>query len=280
MITLGLPLFSKQFANPPIDTFSPYRIVTAYIAFTSLAVIAISWALSFFGTKQLSKQLIAVAVVMLVTAGSFIQILQMRDYWLTGVLERPKINQEGNSFADFPIAMEHGLDSQSYLQSRYLKLSYLVKEKIKCEADKPDLITLHPSLLLSDGQYHGHHFMQRYNDLSGLMVLYLREIGVDAMYILYSSAEDSGKVYPGEGYAGKSRVFSGPIKWQKNGIEYISDGPQIFTKKGGSETESTIYIAFSEAEAAAVKSMNLANSELQIKSLEDLYVLDVCERKS
>ena len=233
--------------------------------------------LAVFGTKQRLKKIIPITVVMSVATGSLIQILQMKDYWLAGVLQRPEINQKGYGFADFPIVKEYGIDNHSHLQSRYLKVSYLLKNKIECEAETPNLIILDPSILLSKGRYHGPNYIQQYNDLSGLMVLYLREIGVDAMYVLVSDEGESGTIFPGEGYAGRSRVFSGPIIWQKNLIEYISSGSTVFTRKGGVESKSTIFIAFSEAEATGIRSMGLANSELLIKSLGDMDLAKACK---
>ena len=207
--TLGLPLFSEQIIDPPIATFSPYRIVTGYLAFTALVVISISWTLPFFGTKQRLKKIIPITVVMSVATGSLIQILQMKDYWLAGVLQRPEINQKGYGFADFPIVKEfelitiHTFSLVTLRSHTYLKIR-------ECEAETPNLIILDPSILLSKGRYHGPNYIQQYNDLSGLMVLYLREIGVDAMYVLVSDEGESGTIFPGEGYAGRSRVFQAP----------------------------------------------------------------------
>jgi hypothetical protein len=250
VITIVPTLFSE--VGPGLSFLSS-RLVGAYFAITGIVIVAISWLWEYASKKNKGlRTFIIVAVVALNIAGGM-KLADEKSEWVKRVEERGAIDVIAGNFIDVPETLPVGVRTDNYLQARYSKLASIIKGKFECRMNESILLNINPSILLMNGKYTSTHYMRNYNDFSIVLALYLGQININTTYTLVYDKNDPGKSDRGQGYSGKPRVFSGPIKWEEGKIFYDINGEIDYQIKGSELDKNILLLAFSEEEANGLK---------------------------
>lgn len=255
-LSFGLALFSAHYGD--IWTISPYRIFVGYIAIAGYMTVGVLWI--YERTQHLAQHLAAGIGAVAITV-SAVSLTGESAAILARTENLASIDGATGRFTPYPETYPYGVHETSYLQARYRHLAELLAKRLTCRdgASMLTMIRVDPAILLDKGTYPGLHYIDKFNDLSPLLALYLSDVGINAGYIIVHTKGARGYVDRGHGYGGKPRVFSGPITWQNGKIEYRTPGPVSYNLQGGDTGSGPLVIVtFSDTEVASVREIAAA----------------------
>jgi len=280
LLTVGLPLFSEHIGPPP-EWFVNSRLVSSYFGVSGLMVVAIAWLWEHVQNSTWKiKALITGVIVLNLMSVSY--LVEEKKSWWNRVENRGQINEATGEFVNVPEPLPLGVERDDYIQARYIKIASLISSKFACKAKAANiLIKINPSLLLVNGKYSALEYMLQYNDFSSMTALYLGQHNIQANYVIVYGVNDHGKFISGDGYAGKPRIFSGPIAWDKDKLYYQAEKPYAYALKGPPLNDHNMLISFSNEESVGIKKM-LSESEasplteINIKTLSNFNHFGNC----
>ncbi|HAD88142.1 MAG TPA: hypothetical protein DCG48_12335 [Rhodospirillaceae bacterium] len=253
-LTIGLALFSEQMENG--TALISARIVGGTFAMAGYIVVAILWLkerLTRFGPRALG---IATVFWVLTMAGAAVDLSQIRAGIEHRAAERAAVSPSTGAFVDSPKIKPTLIKEFDYLQARYRELANRLAASLRCDVGdgKPAILRISPRIVFLGKDDWINPYMRDFNDLSPTLALYLADAGIDAGYVIAHSAFDPGFKDWGHGYAGRPRVFSGPIDWKSQGIEYRLLQPEAQEMKTASgELAVAVVVTFSDTEKTAAR---------------------------
>lgn len=250
LMTVLLSVFSQHYNGR--STISVYRLFCGYFAFAGYVAVAFLW-LSDLTVSMPRAIRVGTAAILLAGIGVW-GLTWLEDFRVTSEqrLDRlAEIDEQTGRFRPIPETLPYGTKATTYLQARYARLADMMAPALVCaEPNGPLILRIAPALLLSRGKYPAIHYLRLHNDLSATLAFYLADRGIDAGHLVIHSQTDSGYRSRGDGYAGKPRVFSGPIAWKNGKIVYRATPPlQADLKTTSRGAFPRVLIAFSDLES-------------------------------
>lgn len=256
VLTVLLSLFSEQFNGR--STISVYRIFCGYFAFAGYITVAVLW-LAGFSAAWPSRVRAAAAAISFIAVGIW-AVCDLEDFRKT--LDRrldslAQVNAATGQFQPIPETLPYGSKVTTYLQARYAKLADLIAPALACATgDMPLILRIDPAVLLNRNKYEGIHYLRLHNDLSATLAFYLADHGINSGHVIIHAKGDPGYRSRGDGYAGKARVFSGPISWADSKIIFKAKEPwRTVLKSSRLGVPPDVLVTFSQAESHAAAAL-------------------------
>ena len=193
------------------------------------------------------------------------------------ISKRSEISLAENKFKPLPKNTSGNLQ---FMQARFDKLSKILNSTLKCKIkaspDKVQIIQISPSIILDDNKYEVIQYLNKFNDLSPTLALYLSGLGFNTGYIIARSTSAKGIAYVSHSYLGKPRIYSGPIKWENQKIQYTGPRPFKYSLKLPHKSlAELVIVSFSNEETIGaqklLKERSIEVVEIKIfKNLSDL----------